>query len=150
MLSVIVDAQGAEDRLAGLFAALTPAAVEGLVREVLVAGAAKTELGAEAVEAICKDMGAEEVGDLPAAVAQSKSDWVLVLPAAIRFRDGWVERLRDHLAAGPADALVRGQREGGLFAKRPAGVLTRRETASGLAGLDALLRKLDRRARRLD
>ena len=150
MLSVIVDAEGAEDRLAGLFAQLTAAAVEGLVREVIVAGAARTDLVAEAVDALCQDMGAEEAVDLAAAVARTKSDWVLVLPAAIRFRNGWVERLGDHLKDGGGEALVLGDRPDSFFEKRLAGVLTRREAASEAAGLQALRRKLGGRSRRLD
>jgi hypothetical protein len=150
MLSVIVEAQGAEDRLAGLFAQLTPAAVEGLVREVLVAGAAKTELVAEVVDAICQDMGAEEAGDVAQALARAKSEWVLVLPAAIRFRNGWVERLGDHLKEGGGEALVLGERPDSVFERRLAGVLARRDMASEAAGLEPLRRKLGRRARRLD
>ena len=138
MLSVIVDAQGAEDRLAGLFAALTPAAVEGLVREVLVA---------EAVDALCQDMGAEAAGDLVQAVARAKSDWILVLPAAIRFRNGWVERLADHLAAGPSEALLLGDRSGGFLQRRLSGVLVRRSAASGLAALEALRKQVSDRVR---
>jgi hypothetical protein len=149
MLSVIVAAQGAEDRLAGLFAILTPAAVEGLVREVLVAGAIETELVAEFVDALCQDMGAEAASDIGSAVERAKSEWLLVLPAAIRFRNGWVERLSDHLAAGPAGALVLGEGRG-LFSRRPAGVLVRRDAALGQADLEGLRRKLGRGVRRLD
>lgn len=150
MLSVIIDVEGAEDRLAGLFAVLTPAAVEGLVREVLVAGAAHAELVADAVDALCQDMGAEVAGDLVSAVSRAQSDWLLVLPAAIRLRNGWVERLRDHLAEGPTEALLHGERADNLFRARLAGVLIRRETALGLTSLQGLRRKLGRGSRRLD
>lgn len=150
MLSVIVDVEGAEDRLAGLFAALTPASVEGLVREVLVAGGAGAEVAPNGVDALCRDMGAEPAGDLAGAVSKAKSDWVLVIPAAMRFRNGWVERLRDHLAEGAREGILMGERPDRLFASRLCGVLTRRETASGLTGLEGLRRKLGRGARRLD
>lgn len=142
MLSVIVDAQGAEDRLAGLFEQLTPAAVQGLVREVLVVGAARSELVAEAVDAICQDMGAELAGDLTAAIARAKSDWLLVMPAKIRFRPGWEERLKDHLAAGAKAATITGNNRRRLFEHYTFAMLIAREKAGSVVGtLDALRRQ---------
>lgn len=149
MLSVIVDARAAPDRLAGLLAALTPAAVEGLVREVLVAGAAETEFLAAATGQLCDATGAEEVPDLASAVEQARGDWLLLLPAQIRFREGWVERLHDHLPSG-RPALLQGLKAGGLFGRREEGVLIRREAALGLATLDSLRRKQGADRVRLD
>lgn len=138
MLSVIVDTQGAEDRLAGLLAQLTSAAVEGLVKEVLVVDAVHGEAIADAIAAMCEDTGARAVGSVADGIGWAKSDWLLVLPAAIRFRDGWVERLKDHLAAGPRAAVVEGMRPSGFLARRPYGVLVSRARASGKASLAAL------------
>ncbi|WP_374470082.1 cell wall biosynthesis glycosyltransferase [Phenylobacterium sp.] len=136
MLSVIIDASRDEDRLAGLLAALTPAAVEGLVREVLVSGAAWSELVADQVDAMCEDTGAELVGELGAAIARSRSELVLVLPARIRFTEGWVERLGDFLAAGGRAAILEGRKAGGPFAGRPYGLLIGKAAASGLVEPD--------------
>jgi hypothetical protein len=138
MLSVIVDTQGAEDRLAGLLAQLTAAAVEGLVKEVLVVDAAHAETIADAIAALCEDTGAQAVGSVADGIARAKSDWLLVLPAAIRFGDGWVERLKDHLAAGPRATAVAGLKPPGLFARRPYGMLVSRAKASGKSSLAAL------------
>jgi hypothetical protein len=138
MLSVIVDTQGAEDRLGGLLAQLTSAAVEGLVREVLVVDAAHSEAVADAIAAMCEATGAKAVGDLADGIARAKSDWLLALPAQIRFGDGWVERLKDHVAAGPRAVVVEGLKPPGLFARRPYGMLVSRVDASGLATLAAL------------
>jgi hypothetical protein len=138
MLSVIVDTQGAEDRLAGLLAQLTSAAVEGLVKEVLVVDAAHGEAIADAIAAMCEDTGARAVGSVADGIGRAKSDWLLVLPAAIRFRDGWVERLKDRVTAGPRAAVVEGMKPSGLFARRPYGVLVSRARASGKASLAAL------------
>jgi hypothetical protein len=121
MLSVIVEAGQDEARAAGLLAALVQAAVEGLVREVFLAGVRTPALR----EALCEETGALPAADLGEAARRAKSDWVLVLPARIRFRDGWVERLKDHLAAGPRPAMIRGIRDGGLFGRRPVGWLSR-------------------------
>lgn len=152
MLSVIIDAGAAEDRLAGLLAVLTPAAVEGLVREVLVAGPAWSELVADQVDALCDDTGAELAGDLGQAIAWAKSDLLLVLPVAIRFRNGWVERLGDHLRDGGREAVLSGEKPPGLFARRPYGVIVGKAEAAALVepDLKALRGKLGARARRLD
>ena len=144
MLSVIVDASRREDRLSGLLAQLTPAAVEGLVKEVLVAGPTWSELVADQVDAICEDTGAELAGSLGQAIARAKSDLLLVLPPEVRFANGWVERLSDHLTAGGRAALVEGEGGGGLFASRPSGVLIPKRAVEDLVEPDmqALRRKL--------
>jgi hypothetical protein len=131
MLSVIVEAGEDEDRVAGLLAALTQASVEGLVREVLLAGVRTPALR----NALGDETGALATTSLAEAAGRAKADWLLVLPARIRFRDGWVERLKDHLAAGPRPAVIRGMREGGLFARPPIAVLARRTSVGAGGGL---------------
>ncbi|MCR5879973.1 hypothetical protein [Phenylobacterium sp. J367] len=140
MLSVIIDVARREDRLPGLLAALTPAAVEGLVKEVLVVGSA----GSEPLDALCEDTGAEQAGSLREAIGRAKADLLLVLPPEIRFANGWVERLNDHLAAGGRTAVLEGERAGGLFGGRPYGVLIQKSAAADLVEPDiqALRRKL--------
>ena len=147
MLTVVVDARGQGERLAGALAALTPAAVDGLVREVIVVAMREFDVAA----ALCEEMGALIDYDLWVSFARAKSDWLLVLPAGARFAEGWVERLGDHLAAGPRPALLRGLKAGGLFSKRPFGVLIAREAVRGLAhpNLDRLRRALGGDAARL-
>jgi hypothetical protein len=145
MLSVIVT-RGNPDRLPGLLAALTPAAVAGLVRDVqLVAGADPALL-----DALCEATGAREVQDLAQAVGRARSDWLLVLPPELRLKDGWVERLSDHLRDGGGEARLEGIGSG-LLRRGPLGVLISRKAASASAerGLRDLARQLGRRARRL-
>jgi hypothetical protein len=147
MLSVIIDATEAEDRLAGLLAALTPAAVEGLVKEVLVGGPAWSELVVDQVDALCEDTGAVLAGDLGQAIERARSDLLLVLPARIRFANGWVERLSDHLADGGREAVLEGDKTGRLLGGRPYGVIISKAAAAGLVepDLKALRGKLGRR-----
>lgn len=154
MLSLIIDTTDGEDRLAGLLAALTPAAVEGFVREVLVVDESRAEVVAAEVDALCEDMGAEIAGDLASAIERAKSDWLLVLPADIRFQSGWIEQLRDHLAGGGREAILVGDGKGGMLGglgARPAGVLVSKSAAAGIADpdLQGLRRKLGARAVRL-
>src|SRR5690606_28995050 len=75
MLSVIVT-PGDSERLAGLLAALTPAAIEGFVREVRIVSAAQSEL----LNLLCEETGAEPAADLKQAAAAARSDWLFLAP----------------------------------------------------------------------
>ena len=130
MLSVIVETANAGDRLPALLAALTSAAVEGLVREVLIAGGGPPEL----LAVLREETGAELADNLAAGIRAARSDRLLVLPAKIRLRSGWLELLARHLRSGEGDAVIVG--EGGLFGEKPFGVLIARAAAAGLAHPD--------------
>jgi hypothetical protein len=146
MLSVIVETADAGDRLPALLAALTSAAVEGLVREVLIAGGGPLEL----LAVLREETGAELVGDLAEGIRTARSERLLVLPAKIRLKAGWLEMLARHLRGGDGgDAIIVG--EGGLFGEKPFGVLIGRGPAAGLAhpDLKRLRGKLGRGAARL-
>ncbi|MEO8113810.1 MAG: cell wall biosynthesis glycosyltransferase [Phenylobacterium sp.] len=151
MLSVIVDTKGGAKALPGLLASLVPAAMGGLVREVLVLARDASAVTLE----LCEDCGAKVLqGDLPAAAAAAKSDRLLVLPADIRLAPGWIEELADHLACGGGDAVVVGIGPGGLlgFLKPdPTGVLVERRRLDGLThpDLQGLRRKLGPRVPRI-
>ena len=143
MLSVIVDARPDVRTLPALLAQLTAGAVEGLIREVLIVA----EPGEPLVAELCDATGAE-----PFVAAETlKSAHVLVLPAALRLRDGWISALENHLSNGGVEALVVGLAQGGLFRRPPFGVLVERrrlENGRG-ADLDRLRRDLGLRARRI-
>ena len=145
MLSVVVT-RGNPARLAGLLAALTEAAVEGLVRDVTLVAGDDPEL----LDALCGATGAKLAADLGAAVAGARSDWILLAPPELRLREGWVGRLGDHLRDGGREARLRGLGEG-MFRRAPEGVLVGRAEAAALAqgGLQKLSRKLGPGARRL-
>ena len=81
MLSVIVETADAGDRLPALLAALTSAAVEGLVREVLIAGGGPPELLAvlrEALSNVARHAGATRA-DVTVSIADTDGGCDLVL-----------------------------------------------------------------------
>lgn len=144
MLSVIVT-RGDPARLAGLLAALTQAAVEGVVRDVALVAGDDPDL----VEALCQETGAKLAPDFAQAVAAARSDWLLVTPPELRLRDGWVERLGDHLRDGAGEALLTGM-GGRLFRAPPRGVVIGRAKAASAQGRpEHLARQLGRGARRI-
>ncbi|WP_299004236.1 cell wall biosynthesis glycosyltransferase [uncultured Caulobacter sp.] len=129
MISVVLLASEDLPGLAGQMAMLVPAAVDGLVKEVILVGA--STLG---IEALVEDSGARLVlveGDAAAAFAAGASaargDWILTLRAAPALREGWREPVEKHLAGGGgggAPAVLAAP--GGLLARRLHGVLLRR------------------------
>ncbi len=130
MLSVIVETGEAGDRLPALLGALTSAAVDGLVREVVIAGGGPPEL----LAVLREETGADLADGLAQALAAARSDRLLVMPAKIRLRSGWLEALGGHVRSGGGDALIVG--EGGAFSGRCYGVLIGRAAAQGLAHPD--------------
>jgi hypothetical protein len=145
MLSVIVT-HGNPAKLAGLLAALTEAAVEGLVRDVTLVEGADPGL----LDALCDATGAKLAADFGKAVAGARGDWLMVAPPELRLKDGWVERLGDHLRDGLGEARLCGM-SAGFLRRGPEGVVVRRAKAEASAqgGLQELSRKLGRGARRI-
>ncbi len=123
MLTVIVEAGDAADRLPALLGALTSAAVDGLVREVLIVGGGPPEL----LAVLREETGAELSASLHQAATEARSERLLLLPASIRLKPGWLVALGEHLRGGGGEALMPGL--GGGFLNRPFGVLTQRERA---------------------
>lgn len=145
MLSVIVT-RGNPAKLAGLLAMLTEAAVEGVVRDVILVGGDDPAL----LDALCGATGAKVAADLREAAASARSDWLLVVPPELRLPDGWVDRLNDHLREGVREARLKGP-GAGLFRRAPEGVVISRAklAASVQAGAQQLARKLGPGARRI-
>jgi glycosyltransferase involved in cell wall biosynthesis len=132
MITVIIPTSNAERELQVLLAVLVPAAVDGLVREVIAADAGSTD----ATRVICEDAGVEVTSDLPSAGAMARGDLVLVLPADLRLRRGWEESLRRHIEGGAGAALLAEGPAGlveRLFGPRRAGVLLSSEAFRRIA-----------------
>jgi hypothetical protein len=146
MLSVIIDARIGDQGLPRLLGQLTSGVVQGLVRQVAIVAAA-----GPALEALCEDTGADLHPTLEAAAAAARCEHLLVVPADFRLRDGWIGAFEAHLAARGAEAVVTGLSDGGLFARRPFGVLVERRRLDGGGGADLkrLRRDLGLGARRL-
>lgn len=102
MISVVLIASEDLASLAAQMAMLVPAAVDGLIKEVvLVAG---DEPG---VDALAEDSGARMVRArggaqerLAAGVAVARGDWILTLRSDTVLREGWREPVERHLAGG--------------------------------------------------
>ena len=144
MLTVIVETGEAAERLPGLLAALTSAAVDGLVREVVIVGGP-----ADLLEVLREETGAELADGLSAAIDVARSERLLFIPAALRLRSDWLAALGRHLREGGGEALLVG--EGGALSGRAYGVLIGKAAAAGLArpDLKRLRSHLGRRAARL-
>ncbi|ADG10112.1 cell wall biosynthesis glycosyltransferase [Caulobacter segnis] len=149
MISVVLLASDDLQGLAAQMAMLVPAAVDGLVKEVLLAGVSEP-----GVEALVEDSGARLVqveGDaaacFAAAAAAARGDWILTLRAAPALREGWREPVEKHLAgAGGTPAALAAP--GGWLTRRLHGVLVRRLDWPTSAGDERALAKT-LKARRL-
>lgn len=112
MLSAIIPTLNSEEDLQVLLAALVPAAVDGLVREVICADGGSTD----ATGVICEDAGAKMVsGGLVAAAQAARNDRLLILPADLRLAPGWEEGLGRKLADLKGAVRIEGARPTGLL-----------------------------------
>ncbi|MDZ4317484.1 MAG: glycosyltransferase, partial [Phenylobacterium sp.] len=103
MITVIVPAHDSAEPLAGLLAALVPAAVDGLVRDVIVADGDADP----ATVALCEDAGATLLrGSIAAAAAVAKGNWLLIVAPEMRFPSRWIEIVADHSSRATRPALV--------------------------------------------
>ncbi len=149
MISVVLVASEDLAGLAAQMAMLVPAAVDGLVKEVVLV--ACDEPG---VEALAEDSGARLVttsGDrLAAGAAVVRGDWILTLRAGPVLREGWREPVEKHLTGGAGTPAVL-TAPGGMLSKlspRLHGVLVRRLDWPASGGDERALAKT-LRARRL-
>lgn len=94
MISVIIPTRDSAAVLGPCLSALVPAAVSGLVREVILADGGS----ADGTLAIAEDAGARLVaGDIAAAVATARGDWLLILPPTSRLEPGWEAEAAGHV-----------------------------------------------------
>lgn len=106
MLSVIIPTLNAEATLPHVLSALVPAAVHGLVREVIIVDGGSTDATADIVEAAGAKFIKAPRGrgtQLHAGAKAAKSGWLLFLHADTVLEQGWdveVEKFFEHVAAG--------------------------------------------------
>ena len=144
MLTVIVEAGDSSDRLPALLGCLTSAAVDGLVREVLIAGGGPPEL----LAVLREETGAGLSVSIAGAAATAKSEQILLLPASIRLKPSWLAALGEHLRGGGGEAIVQGL-GGGFLRRGPFGVLANQTRVLLHPDLHRLRRNLGGRAVRL-
>jgi glycosyltransferase involved in cell wall biosynthesis len=159
MISVILPTQDSAARLVQVLTVLVPAAVDGLVKEVVFADAGSTD----ATLAIAEDSGARVVqvqGDvgarLAAAVATARGGWILALGEDLALPETWRVPVEAHLAGGGGKpAWIAAAGPFGLSG-RPLAVLASRATVEVAGGfrpggdsLKALLGRLKPKAVRL-
>ena len=107
MISVVIPTLNAGDTLTATLAALVPAAMDGLIREVVAADGGSTD----ATLIILDDSGARLIETQPSRGAQlaaacdaAKGPWLLVLHADTRLQPGWEGAVRRHMAERPEAA----------------------------------------------
>lgn len=138
MLSVLIQTRSDEERLARTLACLVGAAVEGVVREVIVC-----DLGSsDQTRYVAEHAGCNLATDLASAIRQARCEWLLLLAPGARLAEGWTEAVATHVSRSTAPARFSWSRAGftglltGLFARRSAlstGLLITRQQAQGLA-----------------
>lgn len=94
MLSVLIEARSDEEALARTLASLVGAAVEGVVREVIVCVLGSSDQ----TRHVAEHAGCRLVPDLGSAVRQAKSEWLLLLEPGARLAEGWTEAVVEHVS----------------------------------------------------
>jgi len=96
MLSVLIETRNDEDGLARTLASLIGAAVEGIVREVIVCDLGSTDHTHKVADAAgCVWLPA---GGVAAGVRQAKGDWLLFIEPGATLVDGWIDSAVSHCA----------------------------------------------------
>jgi glycosyltransferase involved in cell wall biosynthesis len=148
MISVVIATQDDGRTLGQTLAALVPAAVDGLVREVVLADAGSTD----DTLAIAEDAGARVVRALGAAEARllegckaARADWLLILEASESAPHGWEGAARQHIERHAGRAACWG---GGLtpFLTPPKALLVPRRLFDRASAKPGWLRRLGAKA----
>ncbi|MGD9784356.1 MAG: TIGR04283 family arsenosugar biosynthesis glycosyltransferase [Hyphomicrobiaceae bacterium] len=106
MLSVVIPTLNAGERLAQCLTALVPAAVEGLVRDVVVVDGGSTDGTLHIVDAAGADLIASEPGrgrQLALGARKAKQPWLLFLHADTVLSHGWDEEVARFMEAVDGD-----------------------------------------------
>lgn len=138
MLTVLIETHNDEEPLARTLATLVPAAVEGLVRDVIVCDRQSTDHTHKVADhAGCVFVAG---GDLAAAIRRARAEWILFLEPGARMIDGWMDPVIAHAGHMTTPARFSRAREDrpGFFtrvfsARRPLSdglVITKRQAAA--------------------
>lgn len=96
MLTVLIETRNDADALARTLACLVAAAVEGVVREVMVVDHGSSDhTVAVADHAGCSLLHG---GELAVGVRRARGEWILLLEPGARLADGWTEDVVVHVA----------------------------------------------------
>ncbi|WP_312797727.1 glycosyltransferase [Tianweitania sp.] len=156
MLSVLIETGNHEEALARTLASLVSAAVEGMVREVIVLDRGSTDGTSRVADhAGCVFLAEASLSDV---LQRARGDWLLLIEPGARLVDGWTDEVRRHVAVDGGAArftptrlpfwerlgLKRRGLSAGLLVSKQDAVSVMRKNWDGLA----LARTV--RARRLD
>ncbi|GHD05765.1 glycosyltransferase [Tianweitania populi] len=156
MLSVLIETRNHEEALARTLASLVSAAVEGMVREVIVLDRGSTDGTSRVADhAGCVFLAEASLSD---GMQRARGDWLLLIELGARLVDGWTDEVRRHVAMDGGAARFTPTRLGfweRLSLKRPglrAGLLVSKADALSVMrkDWDGLTLARTVRARRLD
>jgi hypothetical protein len=95
MLSVLIETRNDEEGLARTLASLIGAAVEGVLRDVIVCDLGSTDQTRYVAEhAGCHFLGQ---GGVAAGIASAKGDWLLLVEPGARLMEGWTDAVVAHV-----------------------------------------------------
>jgi rSAM/selenodomain-associated transferase 2 len=100
MISVIIPTLNAQAHLGMTLAALVPAAVDGLIREVIVVDGGSVDRTADVADAAGADLIRESGGrggQLAAGGARARFPWLLFLHADTVLENGWEREAVEHM-----------------------------------------------------
>ena len=95
MLTVLIETRNDEEALARTLASLVGAAVEGVVRDVIVCDRGSTDQTHRVAEHAGCHYVAE--GGIAAGIRQAKGEWLLMLEPGARLVEGWTEAVIGHV-----------------------------------------------------
>ena len=149
MISVVIATHNDERTLGQTLASLVPAAVDGLVREVILADAGSTD----ETLAIAEDAGARVVqseGAVEARLAQAcrtaRAEWLLVIEVSVPAPHGWEGAAGHHIERHAGKAAYWGRSGLAPFVTPAKAVLIPRKLFDKEAGASGWLRKLSGKA----
>jgi hypothetical protein len=95
MLSVLIETRNDEEGLARTLASLIAAAVEGVVREVIVCDLGSTDQ----TRYVAEHAGCHFLADggIAAGIIAAKGDWLLIIEPGARLVEGWTEPVVTHV-----------------------------------------------------